>query len=189
MTSKAPGKNEATDDMKSFLTGIACAGGLVAGVHPACGGDAPLRLENPRITVEIDRQSGARAGHPSALRSPRGGLGDKDKIWLRSRDKHDRWRKLSLFSEVPELAEKYLPAGWQEASEAARRTGHGGGDYFELVDFIKAVQGRCPPTIGIHEAMDMTLPELISQQSIAEGGRWIEVPDSRMILHVPRRKN
>jgi hypothetical protein len=27
--------------------------------------------------------------------------------------------------------------------------------------------------------MDMTMPGLISQQSIAEGGRWIDVPDSR----------
>jgi hypothetical protein len=35
----------------------------------------------------------------------------------------------------------------------------------------------CP--IGIHEAMDMTLPGLISQKSILEGGAWMAVPDSR----------
>jgi len=27
--------------------------------------------------------------------------------------------------------------------------------------------------------MDMTLPGLVSQQSILEEGRWIDVPDSR----------
>ena len=29
------------------------------------------------------------------------------------------------------------------------------------------------------EPVDMTLPGLISQWSIVEGGSWIEVPDSR----------
>jgi len=41
------------------------------------------------------------------------------------------------------------------------------------------VQGKCPNPIDIHAAMDMTLPGLISQQSIKEDGRWIDVPDSR----------
>lgn len=118
-------------------------------------------------------------GTDGCYESSRGGPGDKDKIWLRSRDKHCHWRELSLFSDVPELTEKYLPAGWREASELAKRAGHGGGDYFELVDFINAVQGKCPPPIGIHEAMDMTLPGLVSQQSIQQDGAWLPVPDSR----------
>lgn len=33
--------------------------------------------------------------------------------------------------------------------------------------------------IGIHEAMDMTLPGLVSQQSIRENGQWLDGPDSR----------
>ena len=28
-------------------------------------------------------------------------------------------------------------------------------------------------------AMDMTLPGLVSQQSIAQNGQWLDVPDSR----------
>ena len=39
--------------------------------------------------------------------------------------------------------------------------------------------GKCPPAVGIDFAMDMTLPGLVSQRSISEGGRWIDVPDSR----------
>jgi hypothetical protein len=61
----------------------------------------------------------------------------------------------------------------------ARKAGHGGGDYFEIVDFVNAVTGKAPCPIGIHEAMDMTLPGLVSQQSIAQGGAWLTVPDSR----------
>ena len=33
--------------------------------------------------------------------------------------------------------------------------------------------------IGIDRAMDMTLPGLVSQQSIAQGATWVAVPDSR----------
>ncbi len=118
-------------------------------------------------------------GTDGCYESSRGGPWDRDKVWLRSRDANYRWRELSLFSEVPELAEKYLPENWRNASEVAKKAGHGGGDYFELVDFVNAVLAKGPNPIGIHESMDMTLPGLISQQSIAGGGRWIEVPDSR----------
>jgi hypothetical protein len=48
------------------------------------------------------------------------------------------------------------------------------------MDFVDAVQGRKPPTVGIHEALDMTLPGLVSQESIRRGGEWLEVPDSRL---------
>ncbi|MBA4387735.1 MAG: hypothetical protein C0404_07120 [Verrucomicrobia bacterium] len=36
-----------------------------------------------------------------------------------------------------------------------------------------------PKAAGIHEAMDMTLPGLVSQESILQGGKWLPVPDSR----------
>jgi predicted dehydrogenase len=79
---------------------------------------------------------------------------------------------------VSELAGKGL-FGTTYYAEAAGRAGHGGGDYFEVLDFMDAVAGRRPPPIGIHEAMDMTIPGLVSQKSILRGGRWLDVPDSR----------
>ena len=59
------------------------------------------------------------------------------------------------------------------------KAGHGGGDYFEILDFVNSVTGAKPCPIGIHEAMDMTLPGLMSQESIINDGAWMEVPDSR----------
>jgi hypothetical protein len=44
---------------------------------------------------------------------------------------------------------------------------------------VNAIRGKAPCPLKIHEAMDMTIPGLVSQQSIAESGRWIDVPDSR----------
>jgi hypothetical protein len=80
---------------------------------------------------------------------------------------------------LDDLRDEFLPDFWKEGMERARQAGHGGGDYFEILDFVDAALDRRPCPIGIHEAMDMTLPGLVSQQSIAEDGRWIEVPNSR----------
>lgn len=100
--------------------------------------------------------------------------GEKNRIWLKS-----RCPDMNTWINLEEMAEEFLPEYWKEGMEIARNAGHGGGDYFEILDFVKAIQGKQPCPIGIDEAMDMTLPGLISQQSIFEGGRWIEVPDSR----------
>lgn len=105
--------------------------------------------------------------------------GEKNRVWLRSLSTELAWTDLDAFGSIADLAEKYLPAQWREGSEAAEKAGHGGGDYFEILDFFDAVQGKRPAEIGIHEAMDMTLPGLVSQQSILQGGAWIDVPDSR----------
>ncbi len=100
--------------------------------------------------------------------------GEINRIWLRERSQDGH-----TWTDMDELTEEFLPDFWKEGMERARAAGHGGGDYFEVLDFIDAAAGRRPCPIGIHEAMDMTLPGLMSQQSIMEDGRWIEVPDSR----------
>ncbi len=99
--------------------------------------------------------------------------GEKDRIWLRSRSEGAEWMDLD------DLAEEFMPEMWRSYGEKAVRAGHGGGDLLELVEFVNAVRSGAEPEIGIHEAMDMTLPGLVSQQSIAENGRWTGVPDSR----------
>ena len=48
-----------------------------------------------------------------------------------------------------------------------------------MLDFLDSIVNGTPSPIGIHEAMDMTLPGLISQESIRDNGSWKEVPDSR----------
>ena len=100
--------------------------------------------------------------------------GEKHWIWLRSRCKDAH-----TWLDLEELEEEFLPPAWRQADEAAKKTGHGGSDFFVMREFVDALQQHRPPEIGVHEAMDMTLPCLISQQSIQNDGAWVEVPDSR----------
>ncbi len=101
------------------------------------------------------------------------GLGDEPKIWLKSRSKEMKWMPLK------ELEEEFLEERWLHPSKEALESGHGGGDYMVIEDFVDAVLNDKPMPIGIHEALDMTLPGLISQESIKNGSAWMDVPNSR----------
>jgi predicted dehydrogenase len=112
-------------------------------------------------------------GTKGAYESPRR-VGEGHWVWVEGRcSSANEWRPLDDF------ADEFLPDFWRNPPPAALKAGHGGGDYFEVVDFIDAVLGRKPAPIGVHAALDMTLPGLISQESIRRGGEWLEVPDSR----------
>jgi len=118
-------------------------------------------------------------GADGAYESARGGPGDMGKIWLRELSAEPKWVALEALMEIDSLAERFLPEIWRNPPEEARQAGHGGGDFFEVLDFVRAIRGEAPCPIGIDEAMDMTLPGLVSQQSIQQAGAWLEVPDSR----------
>ncbi|MEW6756408.1 MAG: Gfo/Idh/MocA family oxidoreductase [Candidatus Latescibacterota bacterium] len=94
------------------------------------------------------------------------------KIWLRCRSEAHQWEPL-------EALEEYLPEFWRHPPEEAVRAGHGGGDYWEVQDFVAAIREEREPPIGIDLAMDMTLPGLVSQLSLAQGSTWVGVPDPR----------
>ncbi|MCX7705702.1 MAG: Gfo/Idh/MocA family oxidoreductase [bacterium] len=98
---------------------------------------------------------------------------EKHRIWLKDLCKDMKWMDLD------DLEKEFLPEDWKKQQEMAMKTGHGGGDYIEVMDFVDAILGRKSCPIGIDEAMDMTLPGLVSQQSIIEGSKWLDVPDSR----------
>ena len=118
-------------------------------------------------------------GTDGAYESSRRGPGDCAKLWLRALGDEMKWHDLDALMEDDAFTKQHMPEIWRNPPEAALQAGHGGGDYFEVADFMKAIRGEAPCPVGIHEAMDMTLPGLVSQQSISQDGAWLEVPDSR----------
>jgi predicted dehydrogenase/N-acetylglutamate synthase-like GNAT family acetyltransferase len=137
------------------------------------------RLIKIRVDMLSDRPHACNnhvlQGNDGVFESSRG-AGDIDKIWLRNVNTSMNWLGLDALMNVNELANKYLPIEWRD--DNLYKYGHGGGDYLIIRDFLSAVRGECIPKIGIHEAMDMTLPGLMSQQAILNNN-WVNVPDSR----------
>lgn len=97
---------------------------------------------------------------------------EKPRIWLKDRCADGEWLDLT------EIWDDFLPERWKTFAQEAAAAGHGGGDLLEMFDFVEAIHGIRQSPIGIHEAMDMTIPGLVSQQAI-KTGVWLDVPDSR----------
>jgi len=135
-----------------------------------------LTSERPHAMTNYQLQ-----GTDGAYESARA-AGERHRIWLRALSAEPRWHDLDALLALDQYAERFLPDSWRNPPPEARQAGHGGGDYFEVLDFIRAARGEAPCPVGIHEAMDMTLPGLVSQQSILQEGQWQQVPDSRSWL-------
>jgi predicted dehydrogenase/GNAT superfamily N-acetyltransferase len=104
---------------------------------------------------------------------------ETDRIYLRSLSNCLQWSDARAFWQLDELAQRFLPRNYLDVPPETFETGHGGGDYFMIQDFVRACRGEIESPVGIHQAMDMTLPGLMSQESVLRGGQWVGVPDSR----------
>ena len=98
---------------------------------------------------------------------------DRNQIWINGQSAKEQWDLLSKYEE------KYMPELWRDVGEKAVASGHGGSDVVIMTDFIDAIyEGKRVP-IDIYDSLDMTLPGLISQESILQNGAWLPVPDPR----------
>lgn len=98
----------------------------------------------------------------------------RNEIWLEDRCETQKdWRDIETFFD------EFNSEVWKQYGDEANQHKHGGGDYIQMLDFVAAVRGERPNPIDVHRGMDMTLPGLVSQQSIAQDSAWLDVPDSR----------
>jgi len=98
---------------------------------------------------------------------------ERDLVWIEGLCQEEKWISLN------ELEDKYLPEIWQKYGQVAQKEGHDGSDFIIMTDYLDALINNRPVPISIHESLDMTLPGLISQESIKQGGIWLDVPNSR----------
>lgn len=113
-------------------------------------------------------------GTKGAFRSKAHG-DDYDRISLIGEDSpfHNmKWKNISEFSE-------YLPERYKKATEEQKKAGHDGGDFFIVEDFINAVRDNKQPELDVYKACEWTAVGLLSGISVANNGRYIEVPHFR----------
>ena len=117
-------------------------------------------------------------GTKGCYEAPRG-LGDKPKVYL-SDSKTDgkaQWQPLEDYAE-------YLPERYKNATEEQRKTGHAGGDFFIVQDFMDAIVKGTPPGIDVYEACEWTAVGLLSELSVTNGSRTIDMPKFRKNMKV-----
>lgn len=72
-----------------------------------------------------------------------------------------------------------LPARYREQEETALTAGHGGGDYFIVEDFIRAIRTNTQPELDVYTACEWTAVGLLSALSVTNNGKTIAVPQFR----------
>lgn len=113
-------------------------------------------------------------GTKGCYEAPRG-LGDGHKIWLKGMEGasgHAEWRPLQDFYE-------HLPERYKNATEEQKAAGHWGGDFFIVQDFVDAVLKGAKPAIDVYEACEWTAVALLSELSVMNGGKEMELPGFR----------
>jgi predicted dehydrogenase len=101
--------------------------------------------------------------------------GQEAKIWVKGMDAsidEAIWRPLSDFRE-------YLPQRYLDASESQIHSGHGGGDFFIVEDFVKAIMEGAHPAVDVYQACEWTAVALLSELSISNRSRTMDMPHFR----------
>ncbi len=93
-------------------------------------------------------------------------------VHLNGRSEHDTWQPLDDF------VDRFLPERYSKPPEGG---GHWGSDVWPIRDFLDAIRNDSVPEIDIYSALDMTLPGILSEQSIAQNGAWIHIPNPRFL--------
>jgi len=73
--------------------------------------------------------------------------------------------------------EKYEHRWWRQLRELDPTIGHGGTDYIELDQFLRAVRAGRQTPIDVYDSVMMSVITPLSERSIAEGSRPVRCPD------------
>lgn len=83
----------------------------------------------------------------------------------------------------PEGAECYdsHPATWsdEKLGELATGAGHGGGDFFVIYNFIRALENGTEPYWNVYRATAMASCAILAHRSILNGNIGYDIPDFR----------
>lgn len=113
-------------------------------------------------------------GTKGCYEAPRG-FGDDHKIYFQTDDnrlEHAEWSPLTGYYDL-------MPERYRNATEEQKRAGHKGGDYFIVQDFVNAIRHETPPAIDVYDACEWTAVAMLSEFSIMNGGKVMEMPDFR----------
>ena len=84
------------------------------------------------------------------------------------READERLRQEQYFLELKKIEEREMEQIRQER-EQAQKTGHGGGDFFILEDFINAIENQTRPAIDVYDAVTWSSVVWLSAESERTG--------------------
>jgi predicted dehydrogenase len=92
-------------------------------------------------------------------------------VYLEGRSPHDKWEPLAKYRDP------YEHPYWRKDGQLASSAGHGGGDFFVLREFYRAIAENREPPIDVYDGATWSALLPLSAQSIRESNRSLEMPD------------
>jgi len=81
------------------------------------------------------------------------------------------------WEQAESLLEKYRHPLWQQEKEKATATGHGGGDYFTLGEFLAMLRENREPWVDVYDAASWSAIYECSRKSLDQNNAAIDIPD------------
>lgn len=138
-----------------------------------------VKLSSGRlIKLHLDMMSNRPHSVAFSLQGVNGAYDSHRGVWIGANealgfdDPPRTWSPLKEFHD-------HFPAEWLPHLEAARQSGHGGGDYHTARLFVEAIRGERANDIDVYDALDWTAVGLCSAASIVNGGVPIRLPRFR----------
>jgi len=98
-------------------------------------------------------------------------MGYPDQIYIEGISPEDEWEPLSKYQE------KYDHPLWQKIGELAKGAGHGGMDFLEDYRLIRAFRTGTPTDMDVYDAAALSAVSELSEISVANKGRPVDIPD------------
>ena len=93
------------------------------------------------------------------------------RIWIEGRSEGNTWDSLEKYKD------EFDHPLWRTWHEEAEKTGHSGGDFFVIQQFIGAIRTGRPSPIDAYDAAAWSSITALSARSIRDGGKPQEIPD------------
>ncbi len=81
-----------------------------------------------------------------------------------------------------------LPEKYRNATPEQIAAGHSGGDFFIVEDFINAVRTNTQPELDVYKACEWTAVGLLSNLSVTNGGKTMEIPNFRKNMPLEEKR-
>jgi predicted dehydrogenase len=98
-------------------------------------------------------------------------FGSMEKIYIDGRSPLHKWEDTgSYYGQYEHLL-------WKELGEAAKSSSHGGEDYVELYQFVRAVRNKIQTPVDVYDAATWSAITPLSEQSVASRSAPVDFPD------------